>query len=508
MRNYVVVANAPNELTDGRTSGSGFEHSDWANYPHLGVLKLCSSLKVVDGIEPVYFDGTVRPIDDLLEFISCYSERILLVGVSVLTASYGAGLQIARHAKEVDPRIKTILGNDHFTACYRTCLMNRPEIDGGFVGNEVFAGFISLVSDLRDGLLRNDYPGYVTRETVNDVVSSPEPVFGKVDYRLIDKCFTHSDRYRRNFQARVAPRIHALTGLNVSAGVPIEFARGCLKFRGDDACSFCSIQYGGMWRNEMNAIDSWAMITDAERSGFDFLYLTTDEMALTFPKLLLEMVHLTPPSPPPMVAYARADGLACPNIAQRLADIGVRFVMVGFDAGMPISLQRLNKPLRGNASSGEQLLEQNYRAIDEANHAGIWIRGGLVVGHIGIDGELLGQNVEAAKALLAHGSKALMSLDVEVLSPEPGSVEFRMLTDPQFAVERCRSFGIEPPSVGWLQRAQRKWGECDLVDREDAMRDYVEGFMKGVSFQDLSDSRRELRNFAKSEGVLIGEVGV
>lgn len=57
---------------------------------------------------------------------------------------------------------------------------------------------------------------------------------------------------------------------------------GCIKFNGDDACSFCSIQYGGMWKNELPAEEAWLAIRLAWTAGYDYLYVTADELPLTF----------------------------------------------------------------------------------------------------------------------------------------------------------------------------------------------------------------------------------
>ncbi len=330
-RNIVIIANPPNTSGDGKRSGTGYEHSDWANYPHLGALKLCSALAKVEGVETVYFDGTVRPVDELIAFIAKNSERILVLGLSVLTASYGAGLQIAKNAKAIDDKIVVIFGNDHFTACADICLSNQPAIDGGFVGNEVFSGLVGLVS----GLLANDgkstWPAYLGRSPRTVATSVNEAIYTDIDYSLIDRHFMHSTVYRSNLQKRVGPRIHKMTGERIASGVPVEFARGCLKFRNNDACSFCSIQYGGMWSKAASAAEAWGMIEKATASGYDLLYITTDELALTFPKLLKDMAQTAPRKLPFMVGYSRADGLANARSAERLVAAGVRIVMVGLD---------------------------------------------------------------------------------------------------------------------------------------------------------------------------------
>ena len=218
----------------------------------------------------------------------------------MLTASYEAGLQLLEHVKQVQPRAWTILGNDHFTALAEACLSHHRDcLDFGFAGNEVVGPFRALIADLYADRLRSPaaYPGLVA--WVGDRVvltpQQPEPVFTGQRYELIDAVFPHSQYYTRNFQARVGPRMRELMGAEVSSGVPVEFARGCIKFSRDDACTFCSIQYGGMWRNSLKDPDhAWDMLRRATQAGYDYLSVTADELPLTFGTLLREMVRTRP----------------------------------------------------------------------------------------------------------------------------------------------------------------------------------------------------------------------
>ena len=195
-RKYAVLVNAPN--TNDVTAGAegivtiGTEHSDWANYPHLGILTLASDLEDIKGVEPVYLDGVVCPISWILDFITDNSSSILLVGISVLTASYEAGLLIAKDAKRCDPNILTVFGNDHFTALTRNCLINQQDvIDCGFRGNEIVGPFRALVSDLvrygRSGT--NSYGGFAMRDhdEVYCRATDAEPIYNAVNYDLIDR---------------------------------------------------------------------------------------------------------------------------------------------------------------------------------------------------------------------------------------------------------------------------------------------------------------------------------
>jgi anaerobic magnesium-protoporphyrin IX monomethyl ester cyclase len=121
-----------------------------------------------------------------------------------------------------------------------------------------------------------------------------EPIHTAIDYPSIDRCYDHSSRYAHNFASRVAPTFHRLTGRTVRAGVPVEIGRGCIKFARSDACSFCSIQYGDMWRNAVPDADT-AGDPCGHLAGYDYPYLTADELPLTFGGLLRRM-RTAPPA--------------------------------------------------------------------------------------------------------------------------------------------------------------------------------------------------------------------
>src|SRR5215469_5735761 len=363
--------------------------TDWANVPSLGILALASALRDIPGVTPVYLDGTVIPWPDLLRFVSDNARDVLAVCASMLTASYEAGLAVLRHAKAVRPSIWTIAGNDHISALPAACLTRQRDcVDFGFAGNEVVGPFRSLIADLHRDTLRapSRYPGLIawTADGLVQAPQRPEPVFTDIDYQLIDAAYPHTPSYQANFAARIGPRLRRLLGTPLANGVPVEIARGCIKFSRDDPCTFCSIQYGGSWRNSVpDAEQGWSVISDAVRSGYDYLSLTADELPLTFGPLLREMGRTSPSwwreiperERPVLGGYARADGLSSPRHAATLRELGVRYLMVGFDAGSPVSLSALNKPLApvhdGNARHrAERMFRHNLDALDRAREEG------------------------------------------------------------------------------------------------------------------------------------------
>ncbi|MQS05642.1 B12-binding domain-containing radical SAM protein [Streptomyces alkaliphilus] len=524
----VLIVNPPNSNTvlDGATCTvtRPEDHTDWSNFPSLGVLTLASALADIPDVTPVYIDGTVVPWPILLDYIDIHADDILAVCTSALTATYEAALAILAHAKAVRPRIWTVMGNDHFTALTEQCLTNHHDcIDFGFRGNEVVSPFRALIADLNVGRLREPaaYPGIaVWRDgQVISVPQRPETVFTALRHDLVDAAFDHSTPYKANFQTRVAPQLRKMLGVELHAGMPVEIGRGCIKFRRNDACSFCSIQFGGMWKNSVHDPHAaWQLVEHMSRNAYDYLYLTADELPLTFGGLLRGMLDEAPRwwtripenERPVMVGYARADGLSNPRHAETLRRLGVRQLMVGLDAGAPISLMAMNKPLspikdNDPAHRAELMFDHNVRAMQTARDHGLLLKVGFVIGHLGMTPELLADNIASMQRLIDAGKGVIASLDVEVLSPEPGSLDYRYLTDPELAEQAADRLGLSVAAESDRREIASHWKELDVIDREAAMAEYVAAVMPGLTLDDLATARGGLREYGKAAGIVIGE---
>jgi anaerobic magnesium-protoporphyrin IX monomethyl ester cyclase len=498
--------------------------TDWANVPNLGILTLASAVADIPGITPVYMDGTVVAGADILRYAEDNAASLLAVGMSMLTASYAAGLDLLRALKRIKPEVVTVVGNDHFTALPALCLHNQRDcIDYGFAGNEVVGPFRALIADLASGTVRGPhaYPGLAawTDAGLVRAAQRPEPVYTGQRPALIDAVFAHGRQYRANFLRRVGPRLGELLGVRLHAGLPVEIARGCIKFSRDDACSFCSIQYGGMWRNAVDGpASAWQLIGKAVRAGYDYLSVTADELPLTFGSLLRQMRDRPPAwwralpaqDRPLLAGYARADGLSDPRHAAMLRELNIRYLMVGLDAGSPLSLAALNKPLspaRGGDPGyrAERMFEHNLAALEVARNEGLLLKAGFVVGHIGMTSELLAANVDAIRALIDKGKGAIASVDIEVLSPEPGSLDYRYLTEPGLASAAAERLGVVIGDHGTRAEIARAHARLDVSDRESAMRDHVRALMPGLQFADLAAARAQVRAHCRQAGVVIGE---
>lgn len=157
LRAVVFFINPPNSNdldaglageADDIVVSKGIQHTDWANFPHLGILSLASHIDALPGFEGCYIDGVIHPLDRILAAIRERAGRTLAVCLSAITANYEATIRIARSVKSIDPQIAIVVGNDHFTALSREILDRHGElIDCGFVGNEVYAGLVDYLKD-------------------------------------------------------------------------------------------------------------------------------------------------------------------------------------------------------------------------------------------------------------------------------------------------------------------------------------------------------------------------
>ncbi len=518
-RSVVLIINAPIQTNnDLATLSYPEQHADWANYPCLGVLTLASALQTLDNVNPIYLDGAVCPFEDIIRILHSHANELLAVAVSALTANYPAALEILKTTRDAAPEALTILGNDHFTALPRLCFRNHGYlIDYGFCGNEVLGPFRRLIRDLvvegRPYTQSQRYAGsvYLDNGSIQSVAQQPEPVFSDVDYTLIDAEYQHSSSYRRNLAISLGIKTD---NANLPNGVPVELARGCIKFARNDACSFCSIQYGGLWKNQVESSRvAWSILEQAYNSGFDDLYLTADELPFTFYPLLQGMAQFRSPwdqkgcTPPRISGYARADGLAFPGRAALLSALGIQTLRIGIDACPSEALLAMNKQLMGFKSriaDAQALANANEVAVERAHEAGLRLKLSFVFGHLGATDDLLGQTLDYAKRFVTKAAEITETLDVEILSPEPGSLDYLCLIDPNRANERASLIGVELAPYAIRERLARKWRERDVIDSNEIIRDYIRGMLPHASVESLRDARSQLRLHASQAGIRIG----
>lgn len=480
--------------------------------PALGALTIATAINSIPGVTCSYIDGSVVHESDIVSYLSERSSQLLAVGLSLVTANYAAGLAIASRVKELSGQIFVFAGNDHATSLASLCMRKRPQIDAILTGDDCLRGVRRLILELLSATPHLEtVPGIVYRDSGSIIrTATPNVVESLIpDYRIIDRTFPHYKHYDRNFDARVAQRMSRLHSLELTRATPIELARGCIKFRDGDSCSFCSIHRSDTWRSTL----TWptiehAMIAAVE-SGHDYLYVTADELALTFWPLILQLAEtqIAKRLDATLVGYARADGLARSSRANRLYEAGFREIMVGFDAATVPTLLAMNKPVKSAKdphAAAEDLWAANFAAIDKARHTGLSLRAGFVIGNFGLTQYLHRQNIERILEVISYGSDVISAVDVEVLSPQPGALDYSCLVEPETSQLRADALGaiVHRDHIGSMAE---KYRDMDIVDREQAMEDYVSLFMPELDLVALGAARDKVREHARSLGVFVGD---
>jgi hypothetical protein len=151
------------------------------------------------------------------------------------------------------------------------------------------------------------------------------------------------------------------------------------------------------------------------------------------------------------------------------------------------------------------MFQHNLDAMDRARDEGIFLKTGFVVGHIGMTRHLLEENVDSICALVDGGKGAIASSDIEVLSPEPGSFDYRFLTEPALAAATAQRLGLAIADADLREEIAERHARLDVIDREEAMADYVRALMPELTLDDLARARQRLREHCRNTGVYVGD---
>jgi len=504
-----------------------YRHVSSANaaiYPNLGLLTLMSSLKNGNcqiGIDLEYVDGTVYGNPFIQNYIEENYRSIFLICFSALTANYGASVLLANIAKALNPQIVTIFGNDHFSALYEYAMRNQPNISYGFYGNDVVEGFTDFVSDMISGNMMplSTYHGLVYRdESSNEIKKNLENPneynrLPFVDYSLIDSVFPHSESYIKGQQETYS----FMKGRGLKSQV-IDIGRGCIKFSGhringipSNACDFCGIIPGSRAILPQKADRAWAIIKNAYDQGYNYFYVTADELPLTFWGLLKEMVDLMPEwyknlpdsQKPKMFGYARAEGF---NTQTRKLDViidilGFDHFFIGFDGLSRVSLEVMNKQPIG--SKTYDLFQLNIEALQKVADKKCLVTAGIVVTHLGITPDILEENYLNLERIVSQYHSVFTALDFGPLCPIPGSLSFRYLIDPDFAKMRAEEYGLLV-NVPYLNSIKHKYINQDLLNMDELVSDFVHGCCPETSLDQVNDYLERIRLLARKYSIVIG----
>ncbi|MEQ5836228.1 hypothetical protein [Marinobacter sp. NFXS9] len=195
------------------------------------------------------------------------------------------------------------------------------------------------------------------------------------------------------------------------------------------------------------------------------------------------------------------------NVMEAMASLGFKILFVGIDAGAMKSLRALKKPLKKKnlIASTESMYMANLSAIDNARKFGVKIKAGFVLGHLGMNRELLDENLWEYKRILELGRDVIVSVDVELLSPEPGSKDYEYLTNPDCAKREAEMLGVEISEEKVLDEISSYYEGKDIFDRDIAINDYIKAMMPELCKEDIASVRDEIRRYSRNLGIVVGD---
>lgn len=495
-----------------------------ALYPNLGLLTLMSSLKktIRPDIDLEYIDGTVYGNPFIQTYIQENYQSFLIICFSVLTANYGASVELANFARALNQRIVTIFGNDHFSALYANVMKKQQNVCYGFYGNDVVEGFTDLVSDIvSDNMMPlSSYHGLIYRDAFGEIkrnLENPNEYnrLPFVDYSLMDTLFPHNELYLEGQQ-----RTYSFMRERKLKSQVVDIGRECIKFAGPrvgdipvNACDFCGIIPGNRVILPQTADRAWAILKNAYDRGYNYFYITADELPLTFWGLLRAMSNSVPEwhkdlsvsQRPKMVGYARAEGFdSQSDKIDILVDIlGFDHFNIGFDGLSQISLEMMNKQPIGSKNC--DLIKMNMDALQKVAQKGCLITAGIVVTHLGITQEILEDNYRGLEEILSCYPSTFAAIDFGPMYPIPGSPAFRYLIDPAFAKERAEKYGLSV-NIPYLESVRYKYVDQDLIDMDELVDDFIHGCCPKITTKDVDDHLGRIRTLAEKYSIVAGGV--
>lgn len=507
-----------------------------AIYPNLGLLTLMSSLvNHVSRDDVGYIDGTVYGNDTIQKCIQEHASELSIVCFSVLTANYGAALSFCRQAKQINNRIVSIFGNDHFSALATRIMENQPVIDYGFYGNDVVMGFTNFVSDYMAGKLKDFmlYPGLVYRNQVQSqtsplailkddasmsVLRNPENTeeyrqLPFVDYSLMDTLLPHREKYLEGQH-----KVYFFMKERSLKSQVIDIGRGCVKFAGPrveeipcNACDFCGIIPGSKPIAIQTPERAWDILKNAFNQGFNYFYITADELPLTMWGMLRRMAEQKPDwyqdlkDKPKMFGYARAEGFETQpeKIDILVNELGFNHFFIGFDGLSEISLKAMNKRSANIRNVHHDLLRQNLNALKSVVDKNCLVTAGIVVTHLGITKEIMNENFNLLQEIVEAHPKTFAALDFGPLCPIPGSQSFRYLTQPQVAEQKGKELGLQI-NRPYLETIKDKYLKDDCFDMNEMINDFIVGCCPDIDQKFVDEYMSKITDLAVRHQIVVG----
>ncbi|MBA7618540.1 Anaerobic magnesium-protoporphyrin IX monomethyl ester cyclase [subsurface metagenome] len=337
----------------------------------LGYLKACLLKEGFNQIKVVDMGGL--KVESVREIIHAESPEV--VGITTFTEARHNALRAVAIAKEINPRVKTILGGVHATVMYQQVMENYPAVDiicRGESERTIVELFQALsnndnLSKVRGIVYRQDGEIVVTeeREKIRDLDTLPFPNYDDLDlkkYRDVDGLWK---------------------GKSVAS---IITSRGC-----PFSCSYCSSRsVWGNWRPRSisNVLDEIEWLVS--EYGYEMVSIVDDIFTLKKARieefcqgLLNRGLRIE------WRSQTRADCLS-PEMLELMRETGCQRLTLGIESGSPTILKNLNK---------KQEIEDVVNAFAWCKKAGIKAGFNVI---IGAPGETRATIEETKNVIVTH----------------------------------------------------------------------------------------------------------
>lgn len=341
-------------------------------WPHLGFIYVAGHCRAA-GFEVEIYDAMTKDHD--LATIQKHIAHVQpdFVGSTAYTSSLYAAVDVLRAAKEVNPRIHTLLGGIHANFCYREVLEDFPAVDFVIRGE----GEIST-PELLQCLANDGDPGKVHgiayRNAGTVTATAPRPLIADMDtlqpaWDLVDW---------PDYTLSVLPG--SRLGL-------VNFSRGCI-----NGCTFCSQHK--FWRQTYRARLPEAFVQEIEylRDTYGVnVVMLSDEWPTRIRERweqVLDLLIKRRTGVYLLLETCVGDIIRDEDILDKYRKAGVLHIYVGVEATSQGRLEEFKKDIK---------CEESYRALKLIREAGMISECSFVLGTPGETRETVEETLKLAK---------------------------------------------------------------------------------------------------------------
>ncbi|MDO8551674.1 MAG: radical SAM protein [bacterium] len=359
MKNYrVLLINPPD------TELSGF------NGPPLSLLYLAGTLKKKK-IQVKVIDGFFCGWKGVNEEIKKYKPTI--VGVSCLTIHRFESFKVLKIAKQINPKILTVIGGAHSTIMHTQIIDNYPYIDIVVRGEGE-----QVLLEIARGESLKKIKGITYRQDDKAVVNPPQRYVENLDqipfpaWEMVDL---------KKYPALPSfVRFHNGIDTNIHPRISVVFTRGC-----PGHCNFCStwsIWRGWRGRSGKNMADEIELLYKKYGTRHfmfcdDCMTVRKDEVINLCNEIIKRKLKIA------FTATTRTDSINL-TLLKKLKEAGCYVVHYGIESASPKVLKLMDK---------ENTLENSEKAIALTKKVGLKVVALMITGAVGETINTLNQSI-------------------------------------------------------------------------------------------------------------------